>query len=205
MSIETKIQIAIAVFGAIPSYIVAWVAYKKSMKRTAPKPTPIWSNLWRYIFVIGILFTIAVIAVPIISDKSESLEVTISAPADNFSVSQEVFVEGYTTKNLTDDQYLYIIIEHGGRWWPQCDEIVPDYSKNSKENRFNTLVKVGQEEESGKTFIIRAVLVESTVHSYFQDWFQECSDTGEWHGISVTEVNQLGVVEPLDYVTVIRK
>ena len=208
MNIETIIRIIIGVFGAIPAYVKAWMEYRKWVKKNPNHPSMRrWLREIRqsYIFWLGILLTIAIIVVPFIVTDREPPAITITVPSDNARVPQEITVEGYANKELPENQYLYIVIEYGGRWWPQYGEVIPGYSHGTERYKFSTPARIGEEEDIGRTFTIRAILVEPTIHQHFQNWFQECTSTGEWHGIPITEVNRLGEVETCDYITVIRR
>ncbi len=208
MNIETIIRIIIGVFGAIPAYVIAWIKYREWVRRNPNHPSMRrWLREIRqsYIFWLGILFTIAIIVVPFIVNDNELLAITITVPSDNDSVPQEFTVEGYANKELPENQYLYIVIEYGGLWWLQFGEVTPGYSNRTKRYEFSTPVRIGDEEDIERKFKIRAILVESTIHQYFQNWFKECASTGEWPGIPNTEVNRLGEVETCDYITVIRR
>jgi len=180
------IGIILGVFGAIPSYVKALTEYSK----ISPKPPFVkWLREVRrsYPFFLGILFTIAMIVLFV---WQPGLEITITSPMDNASVPREITVEGYATRELPKGQHLYIVVEYGGRWWPQYSEIMPGYSASSKKWEFSTPVEIGLPEDVGKSLTIRAILVDDAIHQHFQNWFQQA----EWVGISITDINQWGRV-----------
>jgi hypothetical protein len=188
MDTKDIVGIILGVFGAIPSYVIAWTAYSK--RRPRP-PFGKWLREVRrsYPFLIGVLFSIAMIV--LFASPSPGPEITITSPMDNASVPREITVEGYATRELPKGQHLYIVVEYGGRWWPQYSEIMLGYSASSKRRAFSTPADIGLPEDVGKSFTIRAILVDDAIHQHFQNWFQQA----EWVGISITDVNQWGRVE----------
>lgn len=207
MDKEIIIGIIVAVLGAIPSYITAWLKYIDWVKKNPDHPSfAKWlrQTRWSYPFLLGILFTIAMIGLFVLS-SSQELEIIITSPSDNDLVPQEITVEGYANKKLRNNQHLYIIVEYGGQWWPQYSEVLVGYSPSTKRYEFNTPVRIGKEKEIGKKFIIRTILVDSAIHWYFQSWFKQHTGTEEWPGIPITEVNKMGKVKMCDYITVTRR
>ena len=97
------------------------------------------------------------------------------------------------------------MVEYGGLWWPQYSEVTIGYSQRTNRYEFQTPARIGKEEESGQTFIIRAILVDPAIHQHFQGWFQQHTMTEEWPGIPITEVSRLGKVEICDSITVTRQ
>lgn len=128
-------------------------------------------------------------------------EIEITFPLDGALVAQEITVKGYATAELCEEQHLYIMVEYGGRWWPQYSEIVPGYSASSKKWEFSTPADIGLPEDVEKSFTIRAILVDDAIHQHFQNWFQQAT----WIGIPITDVNQWGKMESGDGVTVTRR
>lgn len=199
MDAKDIVGIIVGVFGAIPSYVTAWILYNKE----EPKPPFVkWLREVRrsYPFLLGIFFSIAMIV--LFAWPPPGPEITITSPMDNASVPREITVEGYATRELPKGQHLYIVVEYGGRWWPQYSEIMPGYSASSKKWEFSTPAEIGLPEDVEKSFTIRAILVDDAIHQHFQNWFQQA----EWVGISITDVNQWGRVETRhDSVTVERR
>ena len=196
MEAKDIIATIVGVFGAIPSYIIA---FRKS------KPyRPSFSKYLRdvrqsYPFFLGIFFTIAMIVLFVLPQSPPVI--TITSPMDNALVPQSITVEGYINKELPEDEHLYIVVEYGGRWWPQYSEIMPSYSPSSKNWKLSAPAEIGLPEDAGKSFGIRPVLVDDAIHQHFQSWFQQT----EWVGIPITEVNQQGKVKIYDGVTVTRR
>ena len=133
------------------------------------------------------------------------LELTITYPPSDALVSQTITLEGYANTELGEDQHMYIVVEYEGSWWPQDDEVTFVYSPSTDRYNFNVLVGVGNEADVGETFIIRAILVDSVVHQHFQSWLQQSEITGEWLGISVYEVNEMGDAQTFYSVSVTRQ
>lgn len=98
-----------------------------------------------------------------------------------------------------------IVVEYGGQWWPQYSEVNIGYSPRTKRYEFSTPARIGKEEDVKKAFIIRAILVDSSVHQRFQNWFQQHIGTEHWPGIPITEVNLRREVKTCDYINVIRQ
>ena len=204
------IGIVVGIFSAIPSYFGAWKRYKNWLKKNPKGSLSKWLREIRqsYLFFLGIFFTILMIGLfiilllPVQGPEPESGGIT--TPQNGALVPLEITVEGYVNSELPESQHLYIVVEYGGRWWPQYSEADVGYSSTNRRYEFSTPARIGTEEDIGKTFAIRAILVDSTVHQYFQNWFQS-GETEGWAGISTTEVNQKGEVKLFDYVTVLRR
>ena len=134
-----------------------------------------------------------------------TLEISITYPEDGSATPIETTVKGYTSRELSSEQHLYIVVEIGGRWWPQRSEVAVGYSQANQRYEFVTLARIGKDDEIGKTFIIQAVLVDSPVHQLFQGWSQKGAATGEWQGIPISKVNSFGKVDIYDRITVERQ
>jgi len=207
MDITEIIGIILGVFGAVPSYVIAWIEYKKWVKENPNYPS---LSKWlreiqrSYPFLLGIFFTMTMIALFVLPPSPEP-EIIITSPSDNDLVPQEITVEGYANEELRKNQHLYIVVEYGGQWWPQYSEVTIGYSPTSMRYKFTTPAIIGKEEDIGRKFIIRAILVDSTIHQHFQNWFKQHTGTEEWSGIAITEVNQMGKVKMCDYITVTRR
>jgi len=159
---------------------------------------------WVLIFCVLLAFTsIGLVTVPRVVSKP--LAINLTYPEDNSSIPQEITVKGYATSELSSEQRLYIVVEYGGLWWPQYSEVTIGYSQMTKRYEFNTPSRIGKEDDAGKTFVIRAILVDSAIHQRFQSWFQQHIVTEGWSGISITEVNQWGEVEICDSIIVTRQ
>lgn len=158
---------------------------------------------WVPTFCVLLAFTsIGLIAVPRIVGK---LAINLTYPEDGLSIPLEVTVEGYATEELSSEQHLYIVVEYGGLWWPQYSEATIGYSHTTERYEFHMPARIGKEEDVGETFVIRAILVDPSIHHHFQAWFQEHAVMAEWPGIPITEVKQLGEVKIYDSVTVTRQ
>jgi hypothetical protein len=154
-----------------------------------------------------ILALLAIILAVIPFPQSDNLqpEIKITSPLNDAPIPMEINVRGYATAELPKDEHLYIVVEYGGMWWPQFGEIPVGYSQTSDKYEFNTPARVGKEEDNYKLFNIRALLVDSAVHQYFQSWFQQNKSTEDWQGISVVETKQRGNVAIKDSISVIRE
>jgi hypothetical protein len=133
------------------------------------------------------------------------VEITITSPINNALIPMEITVKGYAKTNLPSDEHLYIVVEYGGMWWPQCGEISIGYSQSSGKYEFITPARVGKEEDYNKPFSLRAIVVDSVVHQIFQSWFQQNVSTEVWQGISIVETKQRGTAEIRDSISVIRE
>ena len=204
MELSDIIGIIIGVVGAIPSYIIAW---NKWRRRSPSLSMGKWLRETRqsYPFLLGIVFSAVMVMLFVCPFGEGKPEITITSPLDNALVFQDITVEGYTTKELSKDAYLYIVIERGGLWWPQCSEVAVGYSQTTKKYQFQTPARIGQEEEIGQTFMIRAILVDSAVDQYFQSWFQQHTIGEGWPGIPITEVSRRGETEICHSITVTRR
>lgn len=137
--------------------------------------------------------------------NDDRIEIKITSPLGDASVVQEITVKGYATGELSSEHHLYIVVEYGGRWWPQYSEVSVGYSHSTNRYEFSTPARVGQEADTGETFIVRAVLVDATMHLRFQAWLQQHALVGEWPGIATTEVKEWGRARICDSVTVTRR
>ena len=115
-----------------------------------------------------------------------------------------VSVGGYTDGTWCQSLHLYVVLEYGDVWWPQHNEVVTGYSNTSGRYEFVVPASVGVEGDAGKTFVIRAILVDDAVSEIFQSWLQNAAATG-YAGIPLSQVDSAGVVKILDSVSVTRK
>ncbi len=205
MELKDIIGAAVGVFGAIPSYIMAFIAWGKWRKKNSRLPLSKWlRNIQQsYPFLLGILFSVVMVFLFVI--PSGNLVLTITSPLNNSPVSQDITVTGYANQKIDGDEHLYVVVEYGGLWWPQSSEVTVGYFKTTKRYEFQTPARIGKENDTGKTFAIRAILVDSAIHQYFQNWFQQNAVTGEWSGISKTELSRIGKVKICESITVIRQ
>lgn len=136
---------------------------------------------------------------------SKPLVIDLTYPQDGSYISQETTVKGYATRELSSDQHLYVVVEHGGLWWPQCSETTMGYSHPNQRYEFSTPARIGKTDDVGKGFTIRAILVDLPIHQYFQSWFEENVNTEAWLGIPILDVNQWGKVQIYASITVTRQ
>jgi hypothetical protein len=132
-------------------------------------------------------------------------EIRITSPLSGISVSQNITVEGYATSELCENQHLYIVVEYGGRWWPQYSEIILGYSAGTKKWEFSTPASIGLPEDVGKSFTIRAILADPAIHQHFQSWLQQSTTAENWTGIPIAEADQIGKRQICDSITVTRR
>ncbi len=158
----------------------------------------------KYLFLcIGVVLIAGAITIRFYPDGH--LDVKITSPQDNAKIQMYVTIEGNTSRGLSKDEHLYIMVEYGEVWWPQNGEVIVGYSQTSEKYEFNTNARVGNEEDTNKSFNIRALLVDSAVHQYFQNWFQLNRSTQKWDGIPIVETTQKGTIEIKDSITVTRE
>jgi|GEM_PF-4334929 len=185
---------------SIPAIIKGWL--------DIPKRVPL-GELGRHLCsVFGVAMAVAAIVIATGGHLScfndEKPEIRFTSPSGDASVVQEITVKGYATSEL-GSQHLYVVVEHGGRWWPQYSEVTTGYSQATGRYEFSTPARIGQDEDIGKTFIIRAILVDSIIHQHLQDWFRQHAIAEEWPGIPITEVTQWGKAEICDSISVTRQ
>lgn len=201
-----------AIMSGIGALILAFVEIQRLRGGRKEKPKarqkegrfPNSYHPWVLIFCVLLAFTsIGLVTVPRVFSKPSAINLTY--PEDNSSIPQEITVKGYATGELSSGQRLYIVVEYGGRWWPQYSEVTIGYSQTTKRYEFSTPARVGKEADSGKTFAIRAIVVDLAVHQSFQNWFQKCTVIAEWPGILIYKVKDWGEVEIWDSITVTRQ
>lgn len=135
-----------------------------------------------------------------------SLLIRITSPENKTIVSQKTRVEGYATKELPQDQYLYIIIENPyRRWWPQHSNVDLVYSRTNKKWEFSVPVIMGNLESSGEVYSVKAVLVDAAIHRRFQEYFREAEEKRKWYGISVSQLSDWGKKRVHDSIIVTRE
>lgn len=135
-----------------------------------------------------------------------SLSIRITSPKNKTIVSQKTMVEGYATKELPQDQYLYIIIQSFYRqWWPQHSNVDLVYSRTNKKWEFRVPAMMGNRESSGEVYSIIAVSVDAAIHQRFQEYFQQSEKERKWYGISVSELSRWGEKTIYDSITVTRE
>lgn len=160
----------------------------------------------RWVLLLCVLLALtSILLVTIPRVISKPLVIDLTYPQDGSSVSQETTVKGYATRELSSEQHLYIVVEHGELWWPQYSEITMGYSHTTKRYEFSTPARIGKTDDFGKGFTIRAILVDSPIHQHFQSWFEQNVITEEWLGIPILEVNQWGKVQIYASITVTRQ
>lgn len=200
-----------AIMSGIGALILAFVQVWLARKREKEKPRarqgrgrfPSLDHPWVLIFCVVLALTsIGLVTGPRM--VGTTLAIHLTYPEDGSSVPLEITAKGYATGELNSKQHLYIVVEYGGRWWPQYSEATIGYSQTTKRYEFSSPARIGKEEDVGKIFAVRAILVDSAIHQHFQGWLQQHTATGEWTGIPITEVNQWGKVQICDSITVTR-
>ena len=181
---------------------------KKPPTQAQPEPPPRHKKLanlkYSPLLLLSVVLACTAIALVIIP-RVNPLGIGLTYPQDGSYISQETTVKGYATKELSPDQHLYVVVEHGGLWWPQCSETTMGYSHPNQRWEFSTPARIGKVDDVGKGFTIRVILVDLPIHQYFQSWFEENVDTEEWLGIPILEVNQWGKVQIYATITVTRQ
>ena len=207
MELKDIIGAIVGVVGAIPSYIMAFIAWDKWRKRSPGSTVVKWLGEVRhsYPFMLGIFFSLVMVVLFVAPFGEGKPEITIISPLNNVLVSQNITVEGYANRELSEDEHLYIVVECGGLWWPQYNEVTVGYFQATERYEFHAPARIGREGETGQTFIIRGILVDSAIHQHFQSWFQQHILMEDWPGIPRTEVSRLGKAEICDSITVIRR
>jgi len=199
-----------SIMTGIATIITAVVRIKiiKKPPPTAPKkmdkrpPKKLW--FFSILPIILGVFAISLAVVPrIIPPSPPSIKIT--SPEDKANVPQEIMVEGYTTKELPENRYLYIAVQWAGRWWLQYSNVTPVYSQMNKRWEFCTPATIGKEDDVGKTFIIVAVLVDAAIRKRFQSWFQQSEEAERWIGIPITQLSDWGEKKIYDSISVIRE
>lgn len=187
--------------GAIMTGIAAIIAVVIRMIGAIP-PGALRQRFFTILPIILAVCAVSLAAVPrIISPPPPSIRIT--SPEDGAVVFQEIMVKGYTTKELPEDQYLYIAVQWMGRWWPQYSNVAPVYSQMNKNWEFSTPATVGKEDDAGQGFTIVAVLVDTAIHQHFQSWFKQAEEQA-WTGISITQLSDWGEKKIYHSITVIR-
>jgi hypothetical protein len=169
---------------------------------------PIMKKNYKLFTILGFILAILAIifaVVPFPDGQPTRPEIKIASPLNDASVPLEITVRGYTAADLSSNEHLYIVVEYGGVWWPQVGEISVGYSQTSQKYEFSIPVIVGQEGDIGKSFYIRALLVDYAVHQYFKNWFQQSLPSQDWPGLSIVETKQRGEVYICDSISVVRK
>lgn len=193
--------------GAIMTGIAAIIAAVIKMKGALPLPLPPKGLKQWFFTILPIILgacAVALVVVPRII-PSPLLSIKITSPEDGAVVSQEIMVEGYTTKELPEDQYLYIAVQWMGLWWPQYSNVAPVYSQMNKNWEFSTPATVGKEDDAGGEFTIVAVLVDTDIHHNFQSWFKQVEKQG-WTGIHMTQLSDWGEEKKIYHsITIIRQ
>lgn len=189
------LSVALGIIG-IPGLASGWIPILKSRQKLL---TPIGL----FLAVIAVVF--AVTSAPEVWLQSPKAEVKITSPLNNALITPEISVKGYSTKELGKNQHLYIVVEYGGRWWPQYSEVTIGYSQTNRKYEFNTPANIGKDGDTGKSFTVRAILVDSAIHQHFQSWLQQQTTTEKWQGIPITEANQWGERELCDSIAVTRQ
>lgn len=208
-----------AIMSGVAALVLAFVEVRRQIggggrkgreEKEKPEEEPSREKLanlkQRWVLLLCVLFaltSILLVTIPRVINKP--LVIDLTYPQDGSSISQETTVKGYATRELSSEQHLYIVVEHGELWWPQYSEITMGYSHTTKRYEFSTPARIGKTDDFGKGFTIRAILVDSPIHQHFQSWFEQNVITEEWLGIPILEVNQLGKVQIYASITVTRQ
>ena len=136
--------------------------------------------------------------------QPEVQRIEITYPLEDASVPQEIIVEGYATLELAEGQYLYVVVEQAGLWWPQYGRVKPVSSPKTKRWEWNAPTNIGQEEDVGKTFNIVVAVVDRAIRQYFEDWLRQGEKTG-WPGLPLAEVAHYGELQTHDRVPLTRR
>jgi len=197
-----------SILSGIGTIILAVIAVMKRPRVTVDEgpgepdsPQRKSGNPWPFA-IAGLILGITAICLVVLPrlPATASAEVSITYPTRDAVVTRNIVVEGYTTGELSAGRFLYVVVEWGGRWWPQYSNLTPAYSQQSQRWEFSVPVQVGEAGDSGKIFTLGAVVVDAAVHSRFQDWLRQ----EDWPGILINDANQWGAVEIFSFTTVIR-
>lgn len=208
-----------AIMSGVAALVLAFVEVRRQIggggrkgreEKEKPEEEPSREKLanlkQRWVLLLCVLFaltSILLVTIPRVINKP--LVIDLTYPQDGSSISQETTVKGYATRELSSEQHLYIVVEHGDLWWPQYSEITMGYSHTTRRYEFSAPARIGKADDVGKGFTIRAILVDSPIHQHFQSWFEQNVITEEWLGIPILEVNQLGKVQIYASITVTRQ
>ena len=96
MELKDIILIIIGVVGAIPSYIMAIIAWNKWRKENPGSSMAKWLREIRqsYPFLLGIFFSLVMVMLFLPLYGQWKPEITITSPLDNALVSQEISIKG---------------------------------------------------------------------------------------------------------------
>ena len=145
--------------------------------------------------IASLILGISAIGLALIPRVIPVQEIVLTSPPSDNRVVQNITVQGYATSALPADRYLYVVVEWGGLWWPQYDNITPAYSQVTKRWEFSVPATAGKQEDSGEIFELKTVLVDALIHQQFQSWLQK----KEWAGIPMAEVYRWGELEVHDH------
>lgn len=193
--LQTIATVISIVIGTIS--IVSFVTAKKKERKTL-----IYVGIILLLIAIGVgLWIIFGNAI----EKSSCESANLTSPTSYSTFPQQTTVTGYAPCEPDTGWHLYVIVEYESQWWPQHGEVTMSYSKLEDRYEFTVPAEIGVEGDCGKTFVVRAVLVDESVHQLFQNWLQQETDSDEWSGISITDINQQGLHKILDSVNVTRQ
>ncbi len=180
----------------IPPLISKWIPLLKN-----------WYKCLTYIGLVLVIIALVLFVLIMVGGGGTNCtpDIKITSPAGDALVPLETTVKGYSGSAICKERHLYIVVEYGGRWWPQVSEIYVGLSQVSRQYEFTAPCRIGQETDQGKQFIIRAILVDLSVHQQFQNWFQKNAGSNEWQGIPTVEANQWGSITLSDYISVTRQ
>ncbi len=176
------------VAALIPAILACleFIRRRDTRKKSQEEPSAIQQKgivpRFRYAWIALVAILLAVTSIALVTVPrvfTPTVEISITYPEDGSAIPIEATIRGYASRELSSEEHLYIVVEHGGRWWPQYSEIIAGYSQASRGYEFDAPVRIGEDDEARKTFVINAILVDSSVHSAFQKWLKFNTTMGE--------------------------
>ena len=108
--------------------------------------------------------------------------VTIEEPDDGSTVQMQTTVRGTATNMCTGGDSLWVIVEVGGRQWPQLARLTLFPKAGTDDFGWFVTARIGQPGDAGLAFAILVISTTSEIDQEFADWFNAGESSGMYPG-----------------------
>jgi len=147
-----------------------------------PTPTPTATPTQTPTLTPTPTLTATPIPAPTNTPTPEFCLVTITEPADKSGVLMEISVRGTATTVCREGDPLWVLVEIGGRQWPQLAPLTLFPRSGTDDLGWFVTALVGIEGDAGKTFGILVISTTQEIDQEFTNWFEEGDRTGQFPG-----------------------
>lgn len=121
-------------------------------------------------------------SLPVTTPTPEHCVVTITEPKDGSEVPMEVTVRGVANAACQGGPNLWVVVEIGGRQWPQLAPLTLFPRSDSADLGWFAVAHIGQPDDLEKAFGILVISTTPEIDEEFFDWFTSGEQTGQYPG-----------------------